>query len=221
MKRTHLVFLIIAVVLILDQVSKIYIKTHFEYGSGINIFGFDWARLHFVENKGMAFGLSFGGVIGKYLLSIFRIILVGVLMYIVLGMIKAKENKGLLAAFAMIIAGAIGNIIDSAFYGMIFSESPYHGGLATMFPEQGGYAPFLQGKVVDMLYFPMVDTILPDWIPFRGGTRFTFFNPVFNVADSSISIGVATILIFYRSFFKEDSPESEEGAIKNPTLREE
>lgn len=221
MKRTHLVFLIITIVLILDQVSKIYIKTHFEYGSGINIFGVDWARLHFVENKGMAFGLSFGGVIGKYLLSIFRIILVGVLMYIVLGMIKAKENKGLLAAFAMIIAGAIGNIIDSAFYGMIFSESPYHGGLATIFPEQGGYAPFLQGKVVDMLYFPMVDTILPDWLPIRGGTRFTFFNPVFNIADSSISIGVATILIFYRSFFKEEDTRSEKGEIKNPTLQEE
>lgn len=219
MKRTHLVFLIIAVVLILDQVSKIYIKTHFEYGSGVNIFGLEWAKLHFVENKGMAFGLSFGGVLGKYLLSIFRIILVAVLMYIVLGMIKAKENKGLLAAFAMIIAGAIGNIIDSAFYGMIFSDSPYHGGLATMFPENGGYAPFLQGKVVDMLYFPMVDTILPEWIPIRGGTRFTFFNPVFNIADSSISIGVATILIFYRSFFKEEVASTEEGEIKSPILQ--
>lgn len=226
MKRSHIVILIIFVVLILDQVSKIYIKTHFEYGHGINMFGFDWARLHFVENEGMAFGLSFGGIVGKYILSIFRIVLVMVLLYIVRGMVLAKENRGLLAAFALIIAGALGNILDSAFYGIIFSESPYHGGIATMFPEEGGYSSFLQGKVVDMLYFPMVETTLPDWVPMRGGKRFTFFNPVFNVADSSISIGVALILIFYRSFFKNETEGAQEdevqvGAQKNPTIQEE
>lgn len=152
----------------------------------------------------MAFGLSFGGVIGKYMLSIFRIILVMVLIYIIRGMIQAKENLGLLIAFALIIAGAIGNIIDSAFYGMIFSATPVHGGVAEMFPEAGGYAPFLQGKVVDMLYFPMYEGTFPDWFPFRSGKRFSFFNPVFNVADTSISAGVITILVFYRSFFKTD-----------------
>ena len=171
------------------------------------MFGQEWAKIHFVENDGMAFGLSFGGVIGKYILSIFRIILVMVLIYIIRGMIKAKENTGLLIAFALIIAGAIGNIIDSAFYGMIFSASPYHGSVAEMFPEGGGYAPFLRGKVVDMFYFPMYKGILPEWIPFRGGKTFSFFNPVFNVADTSISIGVFSILVFYRSFFKTNEEE--------------
>ncbi len=205
LKKAHLVTAIIIFVLIIDQVSKIYIKTNFEYGKGFLMFGLDWARIHFVENDGMAFGLSFGGVIGKYILSIFRIVLVMVLIYIIRGMIKANESKGLLIAFSLIIAGAIGNIIDSAFYGMIFSETPlYHGGIAQMFPEGGGYAPFLQGKVVDMLYFPMYEGTLPDWVPFRGGKSFSFFNPVFNVADTSISLGVITILVFYRSFFKSE-----------------
>lgn len=188
--------------LIIDQASKIYIKTHFELGGGFPMFGLSWAKIHFVENDGMAFGLSFGGIVGKYILSIFRIILVFVLVYIINGMIKAKEKTGLLIAFALIIAGAIGNIIDSAFYGMIFSASPYHGNVAEMFPEGGGYAPFLRGKVVDMFYFPMYKGILPEWIPFRGGKPFSFFNPVFNVADTSISLGVFSILAFYRSFFK-------------------
>jgi len=127
---------------------------------------------------------------------------------IIRGMIKAKESTGLLIAFALIIAGAIGNILDCAFYGMIFSASPHHhAGVAEMFPEAGGYAPFLRGKVVDMFYFPMFSGKLPEWIPFRGGTNFSFFNPVFNVADTSISIGVFTILAFYRSFFKATEPE--------------
>ena len=221
MKRTHLVTAIILIVLIIDQISKIYIKTTFEYGNGFNMFGLDWARIHFVENDGMAFGLSFGGVAGKYVLSIFRIILVMVLIYIIRGMIQANENKGLLIAFALIIAGAIGNIIDSAFYGMIFSETPYHGGIAELFPEGGGYAPFLQGKVVDMLYFPMYEGVLPDWIPFKGGKSFSFFNPVFNVADTSISLGVITILVFYRSFFKSEEDIKKEQELKNQALTEE
>jgi len=172
------------------------------------MFGLEWAKIHFVENNGMAFGLSFGGVAGKYILSIFRIILVCVLIYIIRGMIQAKEKLGLLIAFALIIAGAIGNILDCAFYGLIFSESPYHGAVAELFPEGGGYAPFLRGKVVDMFYFPMYNGVLPEWIPFKGGEKFSFFNPVFNVADTSISIGVFTILAFYRSFFKADEPET-------------
>lgn len=207
MKKSHIVIAIILLVLIIDQALKIYIKTSFELGKGFLMFGQEWAKIHFVENDGMAFGLSFGGVIGKYILSIFRIILVMVLIYIIRGMIKAKENTGLLIAFALIIAGAIGNIIDSAFYGMIFSASPYHGSVAEMFPEGGGYAPFLRGKVVDMFYFPMYKGVLPEWIPFRGGKTFSFFNPVFNVADTSISIGVFSILVFYRSFFKTNEEE--------------
>lgn len=207
MKKSHLITIIILLVLLIDQALKIYIKTNFELGEGIPILGQEWAKIHFVENDGMAFGLSFGGVIGKYILSVFRIILVCVLIYIIRGMIKAKESTGLLIAFALIIAGAIGNILDCAFYGMIFSSSPYHGPVAEIFPDGGGYAPFLRGKVVDMFYFPMYKGILPEWIPFRGGTTFSFFNPVFNVADTSISLGVFTILAFYRSFFKSNEEE--------------
>jgi len=166
----------------------------------------------------MAFGLSFGGVAGKYILSIFRIILVCVLIYIIRGMIQAKEKLGLLIAFALIIAGAIGNILDCAFYGLIFSESLHHGSVAELFPEGGGYAPFLRGKVVDMFHFPMYEGTWPSWFPFNAGGKFSFFNPVFNVADTSISVGVFTILAFYRSFFK--APE-EEAAVINASPEEE
>jgi len=157
----------------------------------------------------MAFGISFGGVIGKYILSIFRILMVGFLFYLISGMIKAQERKGVIVCFALIVAGAIGNIIDSAFYGLIFSESTYHGGLAELFPEGGGYAGFLQGWVVDMFYFPLIDTRLPEWLPVWGGRPFLFFKPVFNVADSAISVGVIGILLFYRDLFKEDKKEKE------------
>ena len=172
--------------------------------------GLEWARIHFVENEGMAFGWSFGGTTGKLILSLFRIIMISFLFYILHSLLKARESFGLIISFSLIIAGAIGNMLDSAFYGMIFSESSYHGGIAEMFPEGGGYGPFLQGKVVDMFYFPMINTYLPEWFPFWGGEQFLFFRPVFNVADSAISIGVASIFIFYRSFFKSKKKEREE-----------
>lgn len=193
--------------MILDQALKIYVKTSIPYRSGFDILGLEWAKIHFIENDGMAFGISFGGVIGKYILSIFRIFMVGFLFYLISGMIKSMERKGVIICFALIVAGAIGNIIDSAFYGLIFSESSYHSGLAEMFPEGGGYAGFLQGWVVDMFYFPIIDTRLPDWLPIWGGRPFLFFKPVFNVADSAISIGVAGILLFYRDLFKEDKKD--------------
>lgn len=194
-------------VLIIDQALKIYVKTSIPYRGGFDILGLEWAKIHFIENDGMAFGISFGGVIGKYILSIFRILMVGFLFYIISGMIKAMERKGVIICFALIVAGAIGNIIDSAFYGLIFSESTYHGGLAELFPEGGGYAGFLQGWVVDMFYFPIIDTRLPDWLPVWGGQPFLFFKPVFNVADSAISIGVIGIILFYRDLFKEDKKD--------------
>lgn len=192
---------LIGLILIVDQWLKIYIKTHYTIGGGFDILGAEWAKIHFVENEGMAFGLSFGGIAGKYILSLFRIFMVGFLIYFLRMLMKSGESFGLQLSFALIIAGAIGNIIDSMFYGMVFSESCYHCGVAEFFPEGGGYAGFLQGSVVDMFYFPMIDTRLPEWLPFFGGDSFAFFKPVFNVADSAISIGVAIILIFYRSFF--------------------
>jgi len=207
LKRSTIVTLVVLTVLILDQALKIYVKTSIPYRSGFDILGLEWAKIHFIENDGMAFGISFGGVIGKYILSIFRIFMVGFLFYLISGMIKSMERKGVIICFALIVAGAIGNIIDSAFYGLIFSESSYHSGLAEMFPEGGGYAGFLQGWVVDMFYFPIIDTRLPDWLPIWGGRPFLFFKPVFNVADSAISIGVAGILLFYRDLFKEDKKD--------------
>ena len=201
MKRSWLVVAIVMIVLILDQWLKVYVKTSIPYGSGYDILGLSWAKIHFIENEGMAFGFEFGGKIGKLLLSLFRILMVGFLIYLVRGLIYAKESIGLIISFALIIAGAIGNILDSAFYGLIFSESSFHGGLAEMFPSEGGYAGFLYGRVVDMLYFPLIDANWPDWMPLVGGDRFQFFRPVFNLADAAISSGVISILLFHRKFF--------------------
>ncbi len=197
----------------LDQLLKFYIKTNFTIGDGFDILGLSWAKIHFVENEGMAFGILLGGEIGKYALSIFRILMVGFLIYLLKSMIAKNESFGLQVSFALIIAGALGNIIDSVFYGLIFSESGYHSGVAELFPQGGGYAAMLQGKVVDMLYFPLIDTVVPQWMPLIGGDRFQFFRPVFNIADSAISIGVMLILLFHRSYFlspKKHQKRSEE-----------
>lgn len=176
------------------------------YGDDIRIFGLDWALIHFVENNGMAFGFSFGsGSEGKLLLSTLRIVAVGFLVYYINFLLRLQASYGLLASFALILAGALGNIIDSAFYGILFSASPFHGGLATFLPEGGGYAPFLQGKVVDMFYFPIFRGNFPEWIPFLQGRNFIFFRPVFNIADVSITTGVLNILLFQRKFFTQDS----------------
>ena len=210
LSKEQKLFLLVLIVLIIDQASKIWVKTHMQYGDQIPIFGFNWAFIHFVENNGMAFGITLGGKAGKLFLSLFRIGAVGFLIYYIRKLIEASANMGVLICFALILAGAIGNILDSAFYGLIFSESSYHGGLAELFPEGGGYAAMLHGKVVDMLYFPMIDTYLPDWLPVWGGERFQFFKPVFNVADSSISVGIISLLLFQRQFFKTPVPQTEE-----------
>ena len=194
--------LIVFLILVADQILKIWVKTHMAYGEEFAMMGMSWARMHFVENKGMAFGLSFGGEAGKLALSLFRVFAIGLLLYLINQLIKAKEPFGLLACFGLILAGAVGNMIDSAVYGLIFEQSsPHSGNLAKLVPFGEGYGKFLHGKVVDMLYFPLVDTVLPEWIPIRGGTRFEFFKPVFNLADSAIFTGVAAILLFYRKFF--------------------
>ncbi len=216
MKASYQVAIIVFLVLLVDQVLKFWVKTNLVIGEEIHLLGFDWARIHFVENNGMAFGMSIGGEYGKLALSSFRILAVGGLLYYIRHLIIHRATFGLLFSFSLILAGAIGNIIDSAFYGLIFSES-YHGsGLATLLPEGGGYATFLHGKVVDMLYFPMFEGVFPHWIPFWGGKSFLFFRPVFNIADMSITIGVINILIFQRSFFS--NPENEEPKATYPEM---
>lgn len=207
MKRIHIIVLVIILVLIIDQALKFYIKLNFQMGEGVPILGLNWAYLHFIENQGMAFGITLGGEIGKLALSLFRIVAVILLGMYIHRLNKEKAHMGLLVSFALIFAGALGNIIDSAFYGLIFSESPYHGGVAHLVPFGQGYASFLHGSVVDMFYFPIIDTVWPSWVPFVGGGELKFFRPVFNVADSAITIGVALLIIFYNSFFKEKKGE--------------
>ncbi len=192
--------LLIFLLLLIDQSVKIWIKTHYTIGGGFDVFG-DWAKIHFIENPGMAFGLKWGGDTGKLMLSSFRILAIIGLLWYLYYISKQKLPKIAVFSVALILAGAAGNILDSAFYGLIFSESNYHT-VAQMFPEGGGYAGFLHGSVVDMFYFPIIDEIMPDWVPFYGGKRFIFFSPVFNVADSCITIGVVLVIIFRKKFAK-------------------
>ncbi len=174
----------------------------------------NWFLIHFVENNGMAFGFEFAGEYGKIFLSVFRIVAVTAIAWYLVKLVK-KENvpMGFVVCVSMILAGAIGNIIDSAFYGLIFNES--YGQVATLFPEEGGYSSFLHGKVVDMLYFPLISGHYPQWLPGIGGNEFLFFRPVFNIADSSITIGILSIILFYWKLFshldkKEEDKQAEE-----------
>ena len=147
----------------------------------------------------MAFGLEFGGHLGKKLLTIFRIIIVALGLKYIISLNKENFTNGALIALGLVIGGAIGNIIDSSFYGLIFNDS--YNNIASFFPENGGYSSFLHGKVVDMLYFPLINTHFPDWLPFWGGKHFIFFRPVFNIADTGISVGISMILLFYKNNF--------------------
>ncbi len=196
-------FLIITIVLLIDQIVKIYIKTHFYYGESINIFGLDWARLQFVENNGMAWGTEFGGKTGKLFLTVFRLFAIIGIGYWLVSSIKKNAPKVLLFAIALIFAGAMGNIIDSVFYGVIF-DTPGGRNLATFFAEKP-YGTLFHGKVVDMFYFPFIQNgIFPSWFPFVGGKTFTFFNAIFNVADFAISCGVGVLIVFNKTVFPKE-----------------
>jgi len=199
-KRSYLAVGIVIFVLLIDQVLKFWIKTTYPLGGGFDILGLDWAKIHFVENEGMAFGMELGGNYGKLILSIFRIVAVLFIGYYLYTLIKTKTSWGLIASIALVLAGAMGNIIDSVFYGVIFSESSF-AQIAQYMPADGGYTTILHGHVVDMFYFPMAQGSYPDWMPLIGGKFYLFFRPVFNVADAAISVGIISILIFQRSIF--------------------
>ena len=223
MKRA---LLIVFSVLLIDQVSKFYIKTNMVYDDPIHVFG-DWFEITFVENPGMAFGMTIPGEYGKLFLSIFRILAVSAIGYYLFDLAKKNKDPLVITAIALVFAGALGNIIDSAFYGLLFSASSSYE-IARFLPEEGGYAGFLHGKVVDMLHFPIFEGKLPDWFPFWGGEYFEFFRPVFNIADSAITVGVIIILLFQKRFFggnddksKKDGPvrrtQDDESTAKNPS----
>ena len=189
--------LIIILVLLIDQISKIYIKTHFVLGEEIRVL--EWFRILFVENEGMAWGAKIPGEYGKLILTLFRLGAIVGIGYWLWDSVRKQASRVLVVSIALIFAGAFGNIIDSVFYGIIFDDS-YHQ-LATFMPADGGYGTLFHGKVVDMLYFPLWKGYLPEWLPIWGGKYFTFFEPVFNIADSSISVGVALLLIFHKKAF--------------------
>ena len=189
--------------LVIDQVIKFAVKLNMTIGERIPVFG-DWFQICFIENNGMAFGMQFGGSVGKLALSLFRVVLIGfIIVYLRKLIKKAGTPTGVLVGLSLVLVGAIGNVVDCLFYGEIFSASTYSQ-VAQLFPPDGGYTGFLYGKVVDMFYFPIIDTVLPEWVPFYGGEHFIFFRPIFNFADACISVSVIYMLLFQRKFFMEE-----------------
>ena len=224
MKKFHLV-IIVLLVLLIDQTLKIYIKTSFPLNTSRAVAG-NWFQLYFVENPGMAYGWKFGGNFGKLALTIFRMGAVVFGTWYLGSIIKRQYHKGFIICAALIYAGALGNLIDSCFYGMIFDKGMLYDpqlndyvnytGLATF--SGHGYASFLHGNVVDMLYFPVIHGTFPKWFPIWGGESFEFFRPIFNVADAAISIGVITILLFQKRFFGQRKKAETYHTVETATL---
>lgn len=206
--------LIIALIIIADQALKIWIKTSFPFGN-TEITGLKWFQLYFIENKGMAWGWEFGGEWGKMILTLFRLAAVIFGTWYLYKIVKKQYSKGFIVCAALIYAGALGNLIDSMFYGLVFEETSYSY-VAKMFPAEG-YAGFLHGRVVDMLYFPIIKSTFPSWVPFVGGDDFEFFSPIFNIADASISIGVITLFVFQKRFFKKHKEDEKHPTVETST----
>lgn len=224
LKIKHVV-LIIASIIIVDQVLKIWIKTSYPTGEVDKVFGMDWFRLHFIENPGMAWGWKFGNETGKMILTLFRLGAVIFGTWYLAKIVKQEYRRGFIVCAALIYAGALGNLIDSMFYGMIFDKglkydpaiNDYlqYSGIAEF--SSNGYSSFLHGSVVDMLYFPLFKGNFPSWFPVVGGDEFEFFSAIFNVADASISTGVITLLIFQKRFFKKVSPAQNPATVETST----
>lgn len=205
-------FLFILLIICFDQILKIWIKTSFTFGPVMDVMGLSWFKLYFIENEGMAWGWKFGGEWGKVALTLFRLAAVIWGTWYISSIVKQKYHKGFIMCAALIYAGALGNLIDSLFYGMLFEETSYSQ-VANIFPAKG-YAGFLHGHVVDMLYFPIIQANYPSWFPFVGGSSFEFFSPIFNIADASISLGIITLVLFQKKLYKKENEEEAHHTIE-------
>lgn len=227
MKLKHAV-LIIAAIIIADQALKIFIKTSYPTGEVVRVFGMDWFRLHFIENPGMAWGWKFGNETGKVILTLFRLVAVIFGSWLLVKFVREKYTKGFIVCAALIYAGALGNLIDSMFYGMIFDKGLHYdpvtqeymsySGVAAL--SGNGYSSFLHGSVVDMLYFPMIRSHYPSWFPVVGGQEFEFFSPIFNIADMAISTGVITLLVFQKRFIQKLVPVNKQSIETTTTVND-